>query len=329
MAERPLTDRLDETIDAIVARRDATAALRDTDLAPLARIAMDLRHYPNAAFKDRLREQLQRRNTMTAGTTVEADVQVGRSQPVREGFTTVTPYIRVPEEGLVDFLVQTFDAAETMSGRGGGGGMHREVRIGDSMVMIGEGAAGVGSVMPVRPVAFHVFVADADETFRRALVAGATSLGAPADRPYGERSGFVADRFGNHWYISTPLGPASVATALRTVTPFLHALRAADYAEFLQHGLGASEEMRHDEGGEFRYARLRIGDAAIELGTGEPMPGSFMLYVLDPDERYQRALDSGAVSVMPMSEQPYGRVGGVEDRVGNQWFFARPPAAAR
>ena len=320
MSERPLIDRLDETIDAIVSRRDATAALRDAELAPLARIAMDLRHYPDAEFKARLRGQLQRRNTMTA---------VMNEPALREGFATVTPYIRVPEEGLVDFLVQTFDAKETMSGRGGGGGMHREVRIGDSMVMIGEGAGGAGSVMPVRPVAFHVFVADADETFRRAIAAGGTSLGEPADRPYGERSGFVADRFGNHWYISTPLGPDSVAGALRTVTPFLHAIRAAEYDEFLQRGLGAVEEMRHDEGGEFRYARLRIGDAAIELGTGEPMSGSYMLYVTDPDERYQQALAAGATSVMPLSDQPYGRVGGVEDPVGNQWFFTRPPAVTR
>ena len=29
MAERPLTDRLDEIVDALVARGDATAALRD------------------------------------------------------------------------------------------------------------------------------------------------------------------------------------------------------------------------------------------------------------------------------------------------------------
>jgi len=133
MAERPLIDRLDETIDAILARRDATAALRDPDVAALARVVMDLRHYPDTDFKLRLRTQLQRRTTMTTATI---------ETPVREGFSTVTPYIRVPGEGLVDFLAAAFDARETMSGRGDGGGMHREVRIGDSMVMIGEGGGG-------------------------------------------------------------------------------------------------------------------------------------------------------------------------------------------
>jgi len=57
------------------------------------------------------------------------------------------------------------------------------------------------------------------------------------------------------------------------------------------------------------------------------MPGSYMLYVDDPDGRYQQAIAAGATSVMPLSDEPYGRVGGVVDTVGNRWFFARPPSA--
>jgi len=317
MAERALADRLDDSVDAIVARRDATAALGDPELAPLVRIAADLRHRPAAAFKARLRAQLEERTKMTtAATTTTA---------VREGFTTVTPYIRMREAGLGDFLTQVFDAVETFSGRGGGGGMHREVRVGDSMLMIGEGEPGGGGVMPIRPMAFHVFVDDADATFARAVAAGATPLGEPTDRHYGERSGFVRDPFGNHWYIAAPLGPASLASALRTVTPSLFVKDAAGYIDFLARALGAVEEMRApDPAGAVRYSRVRIGDAAIELGEGEPMPGSFMLYVADPDAWYERALAAGSRSIMPLGDQPYGRVGGVEDAAGNQWFFSRP-----
>jgi PhnB protein len=320
MAERALTDRLDEIVDVILARGDATAALRDPELAPLARVAVDLRHCPSREFKARLRAQLERRTTMTAVSTTTA---------VREGFTAVTPYIRVSEAGLVEFLAQVFDAQETFSGGGGGGGMHREVRIGDSMLMIGEGGAGASGVMPIRPVAFHVFVKDVDATFKRAIVAGATSLGEPADRHYGERAGFVSDPFGNHWYIATALGPQSLASALRTVTPVLHLKGAAEYVEFLKGALGAVEEMRAAEpSGELRYGRVRVGDAAIELGEGDPMPGSFMLYVADPDTMYTHAIAAGATSIMPLSNQPYGRVGGVQDAVGNQWFFSRPVTAS-
>jgi PhnB protein len=321
MAERLLTDRLDETVDAILRRGDATGALRDPELAPLARVAADLRHYPSPDFKTRLRaqleRQLERKLTMTTVSTTPA---------VREGFTTVTPYIRVAQEGLVDFLARVFDAQETFSGGGGGGGMHREVRIGDSMLMIGEGGASAGGVMPVRPVAFHVFVKDVDATFERAVAAGAEPIGKPEDRHYGERSGFVRDRFGNHWYIATALGPQSLASALRTVTPALHVERAEEYVEFLKRALGAVDEMRAaGPAGELRYGRLRIGDAAIELsGEGVPMPGSFMLYVADPDALYHQAISAGATSIMPLGDQPYGRVGGVQDAAGNQWFFSRP-----
>src|SRR5262245_66321450 len=178
MTERSLADRLDETIDAILRRGDATGALHDSELAPLTRVAADLRHYPSPGLKARRRAQLERRTTMTAVTTTTA---------VREGFTTVTPYIRVREAGLVDFLAQVFGARETFSGRGGGGGMHREVRVGDSMIMIGEGGADAGGVMPVRPMVFHVFVDDVDAAFARAIAAGAMALGEPADRHYGQR----------------------------------------------------------------------------------------------------------------------------------------------
>jgi uncharacterized glyoxalase superfamily protein PhnB len=205
--------------------------------------------------------------------------------------------------------------------------MHREVRIGDSMVMIGEGG-GAGGVMPVSAMAFHVFVKDADATFRRAIAAGGTSLGEPADYPYGERAGFVRDRFGNHWYIATPLGPQSVGHALRTVTPMLHVRNGVAYVEFLKQALGAVEELRHEEpAGRLRYARVRIGDAAVELTENEPMTGAFMLYVADPDARYRQALAAGASSLMEPSDQPYGRVAGVADAVGNQWFFSRPGSA--
>lgn len=319
MAERPLIDRLDETIDALLAGGDATAALRDAELAPLARLAADLRHYPSLDFKTKLRAQLERSTTMTAATMT---TPTPAATPVREGFTTVTPYILVPEAGLVDFLMQVFDAQETLNQPETGGGAHREVRIGDSMLMIGEGGGHPG--MPIRPAAFHVFVKDVDETFKRAIAAGATSLGAPADRPYGERAGFVADRFGHHWYIGTATSERSVAHALRSVTPFLHAPDASAYIEFLQRALGAVEEMRHEEGGQFRYGRVRIGDAAIELGQAEPMPGMFVLYVQDPDARYQRALDAGATSVMELTARPNRRTGGVQDPMGNQWYFTRP-----
>lgn len=243
---------------------------------------------------------------------------------VREGFTTVTPYITVRDGGLVNFLATVFGATETFSSSGGGG-RHREVRIGDSMVMVGENPAAAAT-----PAEFHVYVDDVETAFRAALAAGATALGEPADRPYGERSGFVRDPYGNHWFIARALEGPAVPEGLHTVTPFLHVPEAAQYIEFLQRALGAVEEGRHAApDGQVMYARLRIGNAAIELGAaGEQaasMPGRFYVYVTDVDAVHARAVEGGATSLWEPRVAPYGEyVGGVKDPMGNEWYIARP-----
>lgn len=309
-----LTDRLDGIIDVLVARGDASGALRAAELAPLARIAADLRHYPSRDFTARLRAQLERRTTMATALLTPT---------IREGFTTVTPYVWVPDRGLADFLVRVFDAVETSVADNPGHGVHREMRIGNSMVMIGE--TGENKPGLSRPVALHVFVDEVDATFARAIAAGGTSMGDPEDRPYGERSGFVRDAYGNHWYIATPLGAHSVGHALRSVTPFLHAPDLEAYMTFLARAFGAVEDMRHEEpAGVIRYARVRIGDAPLEFGPADSMPGAYFMYVTDPDVVYEQALAAGATSLSPPADRLSGRVAFVEDPVGNHWYIARP-----
>jgi PhnB protein len=311
-----LTERLDRTIDLVLARRDATAALADAELAPLAVLANELRSCPSAAFKARLRANLERRSVMS--TTLEA-------VEVREGFTTVTPYLQVREEGLLEFLVQVFGAVETSSTKGPHG-VHREVRVGDSMLMIGEGGPeGTASLPP----AFHVYVPDVDATFERALAAGARSLGAPEDRSYGERAGFVEDSFGNHWYIATHLGPSPVPAGHRMVTPFLHPRGVPSYIEFLSRAFGAVEEFKHEAHGIVIHGRLRIGNGAIEMGDTqgrvEPARTAFYLYVPDVDALFDRAVAAGAASVSSPADQWYGeRVAAVKDTMGITWSLARP-----
>jgi uncharacterized glyoxalase superfamily protein PhnB len=309
-----LIEQLDDAIETIVARGDATAALRNPELAPLVRIAADLRYYPRAGFKARLRAQLERSNTMPTVALTS----------IRTGFTTVTPYVWVPDRGLTDFLIRVFDAVETKVAEGGRHGTHRELRIGTSMLMIGEGAP--GDIVPGRSMAFHVFVDDVDAVYAKALAAGGESLGEPADRAYGERSGFIKDAYGNHWYIASPLGPESFGHALGTVTPFLHSHDVRGYIDFLVRAFGASEEVVHEvPGGVIPYARARVGDAAVELGTADPTPGAFCLYVADPDLVYERAVAAGAKALSPPVDQPSGdRMAFIEDAIGNQWYITRP-----
>lgn len=304
-----LLERLDRTIDALLTRGDATPALRDPDLAPLARVAADLRHYPDAKFLSRLRGQLERTARMSATDT-----------HVREGFTAVTPYVIVPDGRLVEFLSRAFGAVETFSARGSAGGMHREIRLGTSMLMVGELAGAA-----LKPMEFHVYVEDVDTTYRKALEAGATSLGEPADREYGERSGFVRDPLGNQWYIARALSGPAIPPQVRSITPFMHPPRTPEFIEFLERAFGAVEEFRHaDPSGRILYARLRIRDAALELG--EPgyasMPGYFHLQVGEVDAAYERAVAAGALAISAPVPQPHGGLSAtVEDPMGNQWFI--------
>ena len=128
-------------------------------------------------------------------------------KPIREGFHTVTPYLMVREAAeLVDFVKQAFGATELFRSTGSAGGLHIEVRIGDSMIMIGGGGTWSGEPMPA---AIYLYMDDVDAVYKRALEAGAASISEPADQPYGDRLAGIKDAFGNVWYISTHIQDVS------------------------------------------------------------------------------------------------------------------------
>jgi uncharacterized glyoxalase superfamily protein PhnB len=307
-------DRLDRTIDVLLTGGDATSALSDAELAPLAVLAGELRSCPAPDFKARLRAKLKGRQMMSI---------VLEDTVVREGFTTVTPHLLVPDAGLLDFLVKAFDAVEVAS-TPTRNHTHREVRVGNSMLMISERTGAEPA-----PAAYHVFVPDVDAVYERAVAAGGKPLGAPENRSYGERSGFVEDAYGNYWFIATHLGPTPVPPGLRTVTPYLHPRGAQDYIEFLSRAFGAFEEFRAEHSGVIMHARVRVGNAAVEMGdagtSGRVGKAGLYLYVADVDALYERAVAAGAKSILrPMNQQYGDRLAVVEDTMGYTWAIARP-----
>lgn len=251
--------------------------------------------------------------------------------PVREGFRTVTPYIAVAEGAkLIEFLKRTFGAEELLRSPSSGGS-HAQVRIGDSMLMIGSGESVRGDE---RTGAFHVYVPDCDAAYDRAIEAGATPMGEPGDRPYGERSGFVKDLVGNHWYIATRFASVVAPEGLGTVLPFLYPVKARDFIDFVQRAFAAEEMGVFEESGRVMHAAVRIGDAVLEMGepAGErpSLPSRFFLYVEDCDAWYLRAISAGATSLEAPAEQSYGlRTAVVLDPFGYEWVPASPnPATA-
>ncbi len=248
---------------------------------------------------------------------------------IREGFHTVTPYL-VAEDApaLIEFTERTFGAEQTFRSIGSAGGVHAEVRIGDSMVMIGGGGPGLTFRGTPLPTALHVYVEDVDAVYRRALEAGATSIGEPVDQEYGERGGGVKDRSGNVWYIATAKGERHIPAGLHTVNVYLHPLRAEPVLRFLEKAFGATgvEKYASPEG-VVHHAKVNVGDSAIEMGEAkgpyQPMPTMFYVYVENVEGSYWRALQAGASSISEPADKPYGdRVAAVTDAFGNQWYLA-------
>jgi uncharacterized glyoxalase superfamily protein PhnB len=110
------------------------------------------------------------------------------------GWHTVTPRIFVEDAAaFIAFLKRVFNAAGAFNE-----GAPSQIKIGDSLLMVSPASA-----REPFPAFLYVYVEDADATFQRALEAGAMSLEAVWDTPYGDRRGMVRDPWGKVWQIAT------------------------------------------------------------------------------------------------------------------------------
>jgi uncharacterized glyoxalase superfamily protein PhnB len=118
-------------------------------------------------------------------------------------YRTVTPYLLVPDAGReLTFLSNAFGATEVQVNRTPDGGIaHAEIRIGDTLVMLGQ----AGGPWTPKAAALYLWVADVDATYAAALAAGASSESKPEDKPYGHRNAGVIDPAGNTWWIGSPV----------------------------------------------------------------------------------------------------------------------------
>jgi PhnB protein len=119
-------------------------------------------------------------------------------------YPALSPYVIASDaRALIDFIAATFDASRlALYEREDGSVMHAELRIDDSVVMLGEANEG----WPAVPSHLHVYVADVDATYAKALSNGAESLQPPTKGDDPDRRGGVRDPVGNTWWISTRVG---------------------------------------------------------------------------------------------------------------------------
>jgi uncharacterized glyoxalase superfamily protein PhnB len=132
------------------------------------------------------------------------------TKAIPEGYQSVTPmFVFKDARKAIEFYKRAFGAQErfVMPGPDGKGVMHAELRIGSSIIMMGEehpqetckSAETIGG----SPVSFYLYLENVDEAFRIALEAGAEVRMPVQDMFWGDRAGTVLDPFGYSWTLAT------------------------------------------------------------------------------------------------------------------------------
>ena len=115
------------------------------------------------------------------------------------GYTSVSPYLLIKDaETTLRFIEQAFGGVRLrIMPRDDGTTQHAEIRIDDSVVMMGE--------IPDGPAAHvHIYVPDVAATFARAVAAGGTVIHPLTLSPDGDHRGGIADPGGTVWWLTTP-----------------------------------------------------------------------------------------------------------------------------
>ncbi len=294
-----VNEKLNRAIDAMLAYGGNAAA----ELAPLARVAAELRGMPRESFKATLKAELIKRAAM-GGEAVNMAAAPQQTAIPRLCFKDT--------RRAIEFYQRAFGAKETMRLVDPDQKIGiAEIRIGNTRILLSDEYPEFGAVSPETlggsTVRIKLMVPDADATAQSALAAGAKMVRPVADQFYGERVGQVADPFGYTWIIATHKedvsveemqrglnewnqrseekmeGNAGVSRAesgasgtakavpyiregFRTITPYILVGGAAKFINFLKEAFGAEEKGRVPvPSGKIMHAEVKVGDSILEL----------------------------------------------------------------
>jgi len=131
------------------------------------------------------------------------------AKPIPDGFHTATPSLVVSNSNeAIEFYKKAFGANEiykfpTPDGKI----LHAMIQIGDSFIMMSDEFSAMGMSSPKTlggtAVTLHLYVEDADKTFKQAVEAGAIITMPIMDAFWGDRFGTVMDPYGHSWAIAT------------------------------------------------------------------------------------------------------------------------------
>ncbi len=131
------------------------------------------------------------------------------SKPALLPQPAVSLYLTVKNAaGAIEFYKKVFGAVETMRLVEPGGRIgHAEMTISGFPIMMSDEYPELDVLGPQSrggsTVGIHLYVADVDVVFARAVAEGAKPIGAVEDEFYGDRAGKLVDPFGHVWYLAT------------------------------------------------------------------------------------------------------------------------------
>jgi uncharacterized glyoxalase superfamily protein PhnB len=131
------------------------------------------------------------------------------TKAIPDGFHTITPQLIVSDGAkALDFYKKALGAEERgrFPGPDGKSVMHAEIKIGDSILMLGSEHPPQCLSPKSRggtSVSLYLYSDNADAAFDRAVKAGCTVKMPMMDQFWGDRFGQVEDPFGHQWGFAT------------------------------------------------------------------------------------------------------------------------------
>lgn len=153
-----------------------------------------------------------------------------KAKPAGDDQHTVTPFLSISDAAkALDFYRKVFGAEVLVRmAEPSGKVSHAQIKIGNTRLMISDstsdhtaeyrakGWARDPKSLGGTPVAFYIYVDDADAVVKKAVAAGAKIRDQVAEKEWGDRIGGIEDPYGHVWYVATHLRdvpPQEVAKA--------------------------------------------------------------------------------------------------------------------
>jgi PhnB protein len=130
-------------------------------------------------------------------------------KPIPQGFHSATPYLTLNDAArALEFYKRAFGAQEVIRMEGPRGKIgHAEIKIGDSIIMLGDEMPGTSCQSPNAlggtTAGIFLYVENVDSFFKQAVSAGAQVESPVADMFWGDRYGRLKDPFGHSWSVAT------------------------------------------------------------------------------------------------------------------------------